>query len=596
MFGFLGGTGVTLSGGQDPDTARDAPPPPTPLSFPSSAPLKQEATDWRRQRPPRLLEQYASIKKPSDINVKHFDALNISMIADVPFHDLIPQSRVGISYLPSPSWLSEVPENATLASATSTAKLKNGRPMPTQKDFHARLQELLVSNEDAYRAINRRPKQGQKLPRLAHFRKFWEGMENMAGYWDTSADKYLLPQDQKHGGTTSQKTENGQEDGEKSEVKQDERRNEAGISEDERCSAATKVPGSLFRGNIPIEPDFHAACSPSTSAAAEMPSSPSTYDPRKRAKTDCSDNNSDFTPPRIVPILSKNPLPKDIPLPPPDPSENRSTESQPSSAFPPGTLYRGHRLSNGAAMPPLHRHHTATSFLEALAWPHGLSISPHRRPPYLFIETLRVPVKLNAGVWRTPAERDRARRGELEGPVLGVRCCDEVNFRSGGGGEDGNAGIHGEGDKALLEQMREIGALLALAQERARQGRVERKPGEGKWYTSRPRWGGKEGGEGGEGRGADETALAAKESAKAEEKERNGRDKSAAEELVQRGNKAVRKKMSPLEVWGMIRPGAGVWDPKIRYEAIGKRKDTEWDDVRTFELVRFRHIDADSVI
>ena len=46
-----------------------------------------------------------------------------------------------------------------------------------------------------------------------------------------------------------------------------------------------------------------------------------------------------------------------------------------------------------------------------------------------------------------------------------------------------------------LDLMREVAAMLLLGQERAREGKSPTIPGQGKWYTTVPRWGGGPGGE-----------------------------------------------------------------------------------------------------
>ena len=47
----------------------------------------------------------------------------------------------------------------------------------------------------------------------------------------------------------------------------------------------------------------------------------------------------------------------------------------------------------------------------------------------------------------------------------------------------------------MLDLMREVAAMLLLGQERAREGKSPTIPGQGKWYTTVPRWGGGPGGE-----------------------------------------------------------------------------------------------------
>jgi hypothetical protein len=157
----------------------------------------------------------------------------------------------------------------------------------------------------------------------------------------------------------------------------------------------------------------------------------------------------------------------------------------------------------------------------------------------------------------------------MEGPVLGMQCRADVNF--------GAAGQLGA--ESVLDTVRELGGLLLLAQERAREGKTEMRGGEGKWWTINPRWGGGPGGEVGDAQGAGDAPV--KEAVT-----------SPDDKAVQRnpdGSKS-RRRPTPAEVWKILRPSHPSWDPKIVYEAIGKDKSVEWDDVR-FCAHRIERID-----
>jgi len=80
-------------------------------------------------------------------------------------------------------------------------------------------------------------------------------------------------------------------------------------------------------------------------------------------------------------------------------------------------------------------------------------------------------------------------------------CCRvETNFhderKEDGKAGDGNSITEVAEDqrKTVLDLAREVGVMLLLAQERAREGKEPVKPGEGKWWTVTPRWGGGPGG------------------------------------------------------------------------------------------------------
>tara|TARA_R110002003_G_scaffold53_4_gene4656 strand:+ start:5598 stop:6107 length:510 start_codon:yes stop_codon:yes gene_type:complete len=147
----------------------------------------------------------------------------------------------------------------------------------------------------------------------------------------------------------------------------------------------------------------------------------------------------------------------------------------------------------------------------------------------------------------------------MEGPVLGMQCRSDVNF-----GATGN--LHSE---SVLDTVRELGGLLLLAQERAREGKTEKRGGDGKWWTTKERWGGGPGGEVGDAQGASDAPV-------------NDTITAPQEKLVQRnpdGSK-VRRRPTPAELWKTLRPGHPQWDPKVVFQAIGKNCSQPWDDVR----------------
>lgn len=123
----------------------------------------------------------------------------------------------------------------------------------------------------------------------------------------------------------------------------------------------------------------------------------------------------------------------------------------------------------------------------------------------------------------------------------------------------------GKGRGEALDLLREVAALLLLAQERAREGKSEKKPGEGKWYTSTPRWGGGPGGEVGNAAGNSDEETSKKEDKKF------GRTKS--------------RRTSAAEAYKTLHPGMGTWDPKTTYLAIGKREESEVDDVSPLTVI-----------
>lgn len=127
---------------------------------------------------------------------------------------------------------------------------------------------------------------------------------------------------------------------------------------------------------------------------------------------------------------------------------------------------------------------------------------------------------------------------------------------------------------SVVDLLKEVSALLVLAQERAREGKVERAPGEGEWWTTKPRWGGGEGGEVGklaEDIGMDEDGQSSGGS--------NTKSYASAASVGQR--KAAREKavLKMVKQWKCVKTGSKIWDPKVNYKATGKDSDSAWDDV-----------------
>lgn len=508
MFSGFSTTSTLIAGQHDPEKERAPPSLPTPVKFPSIVPpspfTSQIPPAWSEGTSPGVFARFIKIKKPSDVDIHHLAALNVSFEPECDFETLLSTLRDGSSYLPPKSWL-ESPEEGdspTLAlSDTRTRLLSNGRKPPDRKDFYMRAKELYFANEHAFSGLTRKGIPGQAPPRLAHFRRFWEGLDNMAYYWDNSLDEYIPA------------------------------RPEDATSNETASSAPSENVQTISR---------------STDAEAEATN---LDEPRKKAKTTSDTGETQAF--NKQSISSSSSLPPRI-QPPNVPHIDRPK----SDPLPPGLLlgtYRGNRIGSGAEMPDQYRLDAVRSFLEPIAWAFGLTFTPHRRPPTLAIESMRFPVRMSTMAWRAPADRMRARSGWLEGPVLGVQCRPETGFGRDGSGEA----------ESVLDTTRELGGLLLLAQERLREGKRERKPGEGKWWVTKARWGGGPGGEVGEASGGSDAPVE-------KEEEKPARSRPSAKD---------KRKLSAAEAWKVLKPGSGIWDPRIAYEAIGKDRSVEWDEI-----------------
>jgi hypothetical protein len=481
------------------------------------------------------------LKKPSDVSEDTLALLNVTFQPQCDLETLLSSlSNNAESFLPPSSWLESLEEKEAAPNPESAAPLlSNGWRLPDQRDFHVRARELFFRNADAYSTLTRKSVGDKPSLRLVHFRKFWEALDNLAYYWDTSLDEYFPP-----------------------------------AQEASYTSGETVVSSSLREStdaDTKRETDSNRV-----STARPGSRTPGEEEPRKKAKVDDTESdqrlaktqglNSASTASASAQVLSNSPnrvLPARAA--PPRTPWAANMESQNEADDLSNGSYRGYRIGNGAEMPDQYRIDCVRAFLEPIAWAFGVTLSPHRRPPVLTIEHIRFPVRMSSVAWQAPQDRAKARHGYIEGPVLGVQCRADVGF-----------GLTGNLKKqSNLDAVRELGGLLLLAQERAREGKLERRGGEDRWWTTKERWGGGPGGEVGETTGAIE--ILSKDAASKPEVKPADRHRD--------GSKA-RRRPSPAEVWKTLRPGNPLWDPKVTYKAIGKDKSVEWDDVglRTTDL------------
>jgi hypothetical protein len=422
------------------------------------------------------------------------------------------------SYLPPKSWFKPPDQNNAKPPEPVTKLLCNGRRIPDHSEFYIRAKEIGYSNQDAFANLTRKP-MGEKVPlRLAHFRKFWEGLDNMAYYWDNSLDEYLPPRlKADHDGNGNLRSLDP-------------------IAEADDSSLPTVSP-------IEEEPRKKVKTEPTTNTAASMPLIPAV------SNNSALPSGSLMSASRVIPAGA---------APPKAPWETNLAATPEKPADLSKGSYKGYRIGNGVEMPDPYRLETVRAFMEPITWAFGVTLAPHRRPPVLLLDHVRFPVRVSMVAWRGPQDRIRARQGWMEGPVLGVQCRADTGFGSAG---DLQA-------DSVLDTVRELGALLLLAQERAREGKTEKRAGEGKWWTTTHRWGGGPGGEVGEAKGASD-APDPEQAAKADQS-MPGRSRDGSK---------MRRKPTPAEIWETLKPGNPLWDPKVVYEAIGKDREIVCDDV-----------------
>ncbi|KAF1931622.1 uncharacterized protein M421DRAFT_2271 [Didymella exigua CBS 183.55] len=533
MFNF---SGQLLAGQHDTQQARPPPAKPIPATFPVLDPPKPltgtPPETWCRENVTGITKHFLSLKKPSDVTKETLAQLNVTFQLDCDFETILSSlSNDAVRHIPPASWLDAPDQQEPSNLGSIVTLLSNGRRVPDRKEFFVRARELLFKNEDAFSTLTRKSTGGQVPLRLAYFRKFWEGLDNMAYYWDDSLDEYHPPESEAADTTAGT-------DGSPKQV--------AGAS------------GQETRTEI------------KTDWIAKMGSgvgSPDESEPRKKAKTEAVSDQTmarsvqtngfggsnaaqtvSITPSRVLPSRIAPPR---FPTP-------KNMEPQVKPADMSDGSYRGYRIGNGSEMPDQYRVDCVRAFVEPIAWAFGVTLAQHRRPPVLLFEHVRFPVRMSSVAWRGPQDRMKARQGWMEGPVLGIQCRPDVNF-----------GASSNIDAASnLDAIRELGGLLLLAQERSREGKVEKLAGEGKWWTTKERWGG------GPGDEIDNVTTPSVISG-------IGAAPNAQEKSVHRNvdGSRVRRRPTPAQVWKVVKPGNPLWDPKVVFEAIGRDESKEWDDV-----------------
>ena len=286
-----------------------------------------------------------------------------------------------------------------------------------------------------------------------------------------------------------------------------------------------------------------------------------------------------------------------------EPDLNSSLE-EPSEELPPH-LRIHHRSGSGAQLPPEYRQNLLTAFIKLVAYDYGCNVSFPRVEPRLHL-TPPQPTNFPSSyfnsaaqfIYRTPRDRVSARTGIVEGPLAVVSSRNTTSFAS-------------EVD-SKLDLAREVVAVLLTAQQRAREGKEERRLGVGKWWTTVPRWGGGPGGA--IGKEVDKTpitddsfssiiaekvdpAIAAASSAMNQaaiatgigpvmnvperiadvKRAIGGIHSSSPSKKSRHGSKEG--KLAIYENYRRMLPPNTNWDPKVRYEAIGKIRGVGHDDI-----------------
>ena len=390
------------------DPEKERDPPPEPTPVTFPAHEPSHGHVWAQDSPPPNFQSlFSKIRLPADVSEKHLQALNINTLPTCSVAELVPNAYDESTYLEPKA----PPPNAD-SGVDDDAVKANAEISRKRKDFDDRLAELRIDNDLAFRTLCKRVPAGTKPPRIAFMRKFYEGLESMSQYWDCTLDQYY-------------------------EV------SETGPGEvGEQCAKRQKLANG-----------FSPKGGPNDTTASDV---------------ECS-----------LPILaspqSKGDLePKQVPLPesPTQPSEEQATNDATSrqrrspSATPEPQIrkrYKGRRTSTGREMPDQFRVDTVRAFVEGTVWAFHSALSVPRVQPLVQFNKLNLPVRQTAAAYRMPNDRIRGRQGWQEGPMLGLQVRAETEFLE----SDGKA----KEQMCRLDLMREVAALLQLAQERRREGR-----------------------------------------------------------------------------------------------------------------------------
>lgn len=417
---------------------RTPPPPPTPIQLPLSP--SEQALGKGYQNTQETSQLFSSIHKTGP-RVQHLQALGICSVKEISLDELLPAE-----YLPAASWQQDPAitggSNVFPAALPPVVRLSNGVPVPGHEIWYKSAKELLYDNDAAFRCIERKPPlPGEPTIRVAMFRKFWDNLQQMALYWDTSLDNYM------------------------------------------------NEPNEPKNDNMNIE---------------------NTY----------SENTS-------TPVSSVG---------------HNNGKSKGS--------YTGRRIGTGRDMPFRCRDETVFAFVESIAMAFRCIAELPRVEPRVKLQNILMPLPLSGVVYRCPKDRDQARRGILEGPLIGIQCSNQTIFRRPGEAE-------GEGQGEMANLLREVGLMICMAQKRAREGLAEPDPKKGEWWATKPRWGGGPGGE-----------VENPQSNVGDEPDGTGRERKRS------------KRTNAVESWKNLQPPSSGWDRGVLHLQIGKAKSSEYDDVR----------------
>jgi hypothetical protein len=526
----------------NPVVERPAPRLATPVSFPNLEFLRDlEMLQWNQNNKPNLFDlrlrwQYPPHGESAQrLGTDVFKTINVAFEPACDFEKLfscdkslhcLPPEEWGITE-PSAGQRKEVNCRTILLphGSVPAGKLSNGRPYPTRGDFWERATQLKLSNIDGFRGYARMPTDGLPLPRVTHARPFYEHLDGMVQYWDTSLDEYIPP--------PLNSTQSSESDTQP--------RKRTKLSPD-------AVEGSIISPN-PTAPSIAA----STMATPIVP-------PTESATL--ADSKISV---RQRPNSSRRAMP----------GVRRADPSPP----PPGT-YRGWRIDSGKNMPNGTRDLLVKALLEIAMWPFGYHVdTADRQPPRVEVKTLRVSVPLTRRIWRPPTDRIEAKMGTVYGPVLGMSSRPMTGFDE--------KQIYSEvdllrefGTLLLLAQERN---RMGRKEKRPGEGAWwhEKPRWAGMPYEVPGEYPGlytavcEE---------SPEAKIANDQMAMSDQKEKRLLGYTARKEKERQRRREelpsdMTARQKSIHSYKRFIPSAHSWDPKVRYVPIGKDANSQWDEV-----------------
>ena len=161
-----------------PDGApKRTPPPPTPIRFPQYTEAYPSSSAWNEGIALEDLPFIFSIKRIETIEYNPLQMLNLHVDNAVPVSKLVPTK-----YIPTGSSEDDVP---------STQTLSNGGPIPNFEAHYRHSAELMYESEEVYNFLAKvapSPLGGEKKVDLKHFRNFWQQLQEVGLFWDSSKD------------------------------------------------------------------------------------------------------------------------------------------------------------------------------------------------------------------------------------------------------------------------------------------------------------------------------------------------------------------------------------------------------------------------